>query len=150
MAPRRKRKSDIDRVKKLAEKLGINFDNLMDEVSLTDIGEQAKERRTLEAESVIFYIQTKGKNFAQKNCDYCKHPFLSTYAAVAYCSDECRANWLAERGVIWNARNRPDVERWAGKIPKVISSEATGALVEAGHNYNNIELPKEDEVNEDG
>lgn len=140
MPPRRKKtqKNDIDRLGKLAATLGINIDNLLEEVPLTEIGEEAQIRREIEAESVIFYIETKGKGFQQKLCANpdCGGLFLHTFSGVNYCSDKCRAEVLAEHGIIWNFHKRPMAERWNAKgkryVPKIIGVEATAALVEAG------------------
>ncbi|MFF5977042.1 hypothetical protein ACFY7C_36680 [Streptomyces sp. NPDC012769] len=149
MPPRRKKnyKNDIDRLAKLAAKLGMNIDNLMDEVPLTEIGEEAVTRRQIEAESVLFYIENKGKGFSAKNCKNpnCSQPFLHTYQAVDYCSETCRAWALAQYGIIWNFDRKTDSARWninhKGYVPKIIGAAATEALVATGHIY--TELPEE-------
>lgn len=144
MPPRRKKsqKNDLDRLSLLAGKLGINVDNLLEEVPLTEVGPEAITRHEIEAESVLFYIESKGKGFSAKNCKHCSRAFLHTYQAVNYCSDECRAWALAEFGLIWNYHRRRDADRWNAKgkgyVPKVIGAEATVALIEAGHNYSDI------------
>jgi hypothetical protein len=140
MPPRKKnKKNELDRMALLAGKLGINLDNLLEEVPLTEVGAEAVIRYEIEAESVLFYIETKGKGFQQKVCanPHCQGLFLHTYSAVRYCSDDCRAWALAEVGVIWNFHKRPMSERWNAKgkgyVPKIIGVEATAALVEAGY-----------------
>jgi hypothetical protein len=143
MPPRKKsQKNDLDRINLLASKLGINIDNLLEEVPLTEIGEEAVIRHSIEAESVIFYIETKGKGFSAKTCKHCGLAFLHTYQAVQYCSDACRSWALASMGLIWNYHRKRDSDRWNAKgkgyVPKVIGPEATAALVEAGHDYSNI------------
>lgn len=157
MPPRkRKKNNDVDRLAKLAAAAGIDFDKLLEEVPLTEIGPEAVERASLEAESTLFYIQGKGKGFQQKNCGYCKGLFLHTYFNVAYCSDNCRSNALAEQGIIWNPDRRPDHERWniknKGYVPKIIGPEATEALIESGNFHGEVPeqfLPTYDEVQED-
>lgn len=152
MPPRRKKtqKNDIDRLSKLAATLGINIDNLLEEVPLTEIGEEAQIRHEIEAESVIFYIETKGVGFQQKVCKNkdCEGLFLHTYSAVNYCSDNCRAQALSEYGIIWNFHKRPMSQRWNAKgkgyVPKIIGVEATAALVEAGY----VEIDEEKYVPE--
>lgn len=146
MPPRRKKKAnELDRMALLAKKLGMNIDNLMEEVPLTEVGTEAIIRYEIEAESVLFYIETKGKGFEQKVCanPNCEGLFLHTYSAVRYCSDACRAWALAQVGIIWNFHRRPMSERWNAKgkgyIPKIIGVEATAALVEAGY----LELDEE-------
>jgi hypothetical protein len=156
MPPRRRKRSqknDLDRLGLLAGKLGIDVDKLLEEVPLTEVGQEAVIRHEIEAESVLFYIETKGKGFQQKACKRCERPFLHTYTGVDYCSDECRAWALAQVGIIWNYHRRRDSERWnalgKGYVPKVIGAEATAALVDAGHNYNNIEIPEQASSDED-
>lgn len=148
MPPRRRKntqKNELDRIGKLAAKLGINFDNLLEQVPLTNIGEEAQIRAEIEAESVLFYIETKGAGFQQKVCanPNCQGLFLHTYSAVNYCSDECRAWALAEVGIIWNFHRRPLSQRWNAKgkgyVPKYIGVEATAALIEAGYVETNEE-----------
>lgn len=135
--PPRKKKNELDRLAKLAGKLGMNIDNLLEQVPLTEIGPEAQIRKEIEAESVIFFIETKGAGFQQKVCKNptCQGLFLHTYSAVDYCSDECRAWRLAELGIIWNFHRRSLSERWNAKgknyVPKIIGVEATAALVEA-------------------
>jgi hypothetical protein len=142
MPPRRKKdtkKNELDRIAKLSAILGINVDNLLEQVPLTEIGEEAQLRHEIEAESVIFYIETKGAGFQQKVCKNpnCGGLFLHTYSAVNYCSEDCRAWALAQVGIIWNFHRRPLSERWNAKgkryVPKIIGVEATAALVEAGY-----------------
>lgn len=149
--PPRKRKSsqknDLDRLGVLTAKLGIDLDKLLEEVPLTEIGEEAVLRKQIEAESVLFYIRTEGKGFIAKNCanKKCGLPFLHTYTAVDYCSEECRAWVLAEHGIIWNFHRKTDSLRWnvydKGYVPKVIGPGATAALVESGNIH--TELPEE-------
>lgn len=153
MPPRRRKnnqKNELDRIGKLASKLGINVDNLLEEVPLTSIGEDAQIRHQIEAESVLFYIETKGAGFQQKICanPNCGALFLHTFSAVNYCSDECRAWALAEVGIIWNFHRKSLSQRWNAKgkgyVPKIIGAEATAALHAAGY----LELDEEEYVPE--
>lgn len=155
MPPRKKkskRQNELDRIAKLSGQLGINIDNLLEQVPLTEIGEEAITRAEIEAESVLFYIETKGKGFQQKICanPNCSQLFLHTYSAVNYCSDSCRAWALANQGLIWNFRRSSLSERWnvkhKGYIPKIIGAEATAALVEAGYVKPELEEPEPEEV----
>src|SRR5687768_15729746 len=114
---RRKKPNEIDRFKALAKKLGMGedaVDRIMEEVPSTEFGEEAAIRREIEAESVLFYIRTKGQGFVSKNCSnpHCAQPFLHTYHAVDYCSDACRAWALAQVGIIWNFERKNDSARW--------------------------------------
>lgn len=142
MPPRRRKstqKNELDRIAKLAATLGMNVDNLLEQVPLTEIGEDAQHRAEIESESVLFYIETKGAGFEQKVCanPNCQGLFLHTFSAVNYCSDDCRAWALAKVGIIWNFHRRSLSERWNAKgkgyVPKIIGVEATAALVEAGY-----------------
>jgi hypothetical protein len=153
MPPRRRKttqKNELDRLAKLAGKLGINVDNLLESIPLTEIGEEAVIRKEIEAESVLFYIETKGAGFQQKVCKNpnCQGLFLHTYSAVDYCSDDCRAFALAELGIIWNFHRRSLSERWNAKgknyVPKIIGVEATAALLGADY----LEVDEEEYVPE--
>lgn len=142
--PRRKKdkkQAELDRFKKLAELAGMDVEQVMEQIPSTEIGESAIERHSIEAESVLFYINSKGKGFIEKTCEYCKSPFVATYRAVAYCQDFCRARALEKQGIIWNYHNRLDADRWniknKGYVPKVISAEATEVLKESGNYYGN-------------
>lgn len=153
MPPRRKKtvKNEMDRAAKLASKLGFNIESLLEDIPLTEIGAEAVERRSVEAESVLFYIETQGKGFVSKNCRNCGLPFLHTYFAVDYCSEDCRAYALAEKGIIWNFHRRTDAMRWnvynKGYVPKIIGAGATEALKQSDNLHTN--LPTEDEVFEE-
>lgn len=91
--------------------------------------EAGAEERSLEAESVIFYIQNSDKRevFLKKKCMGCERTFLSSYKNVGYCSDECRKDYLESKGITWNPTKKP-FERWGGTIPKIIGPEATEML----------------------
>jgi len=153
MPPRRRKtnqKNELDRLSKLAAKLGMNVDNLLEQVPLTEIGEEAQIRSQIEAESVLFYIETKGAGFEQKVCanPKCQGLFLHTFSAVNYCSDDCRAWALAEVGIIWNFHRKSLSQRWNAKgkgyVPKIIGVQATAALVEAGY----VDIDEEEYVPE--
>lgn len=154
MPPRRKKsqKNELDRLSALSAKLGIDVDKLLEEVPLTEVGEGAVIRRQIEAESVLFYIETQGQDFISKNCNNpnCARPFLHTYRAVDYCSEDCRAWALAQVGIVWNFHRKTDSQRWnvnnKGYVPKIIGVEATAALVESGNIF--TELPEEGVIEE--
>lgn len=143
--PPRKRNNDIDRIRKMAESLGMDADRLLDAIPSTEIGAEAKERCDLEAESVLFYVRTKGAGFKQKKCarEECDQFFLHTYVAVKYCSEYCRAWELEQIGIVWNPARRHDSDRWGGKVPKIIGAAATRALKESGNFFGD-----EDELDE--
>lgn len=94
--------------------------------------EALEDNRTLEAESVIFYIETKGDQaiWKKRTCTQCGSKFLSSYTHVSMCTNECRKAYLESKGMFWNPVGRTEAERWGGQIPMVIGPEATKALQE--------------------
>jgi hypothetical protein len=92
--------------------------------------EALEDNRTLEAESVIFYIETKGSEaiWKRRTCKLCGSKFLSTYTGVGYCSNNCRKDYLASKGLKWDPTGKTEAERWGGTIPKVIGPTATETL----------------------
>jgi len=92
--------------------------------------EALKDNRDLEAESVIFYIETKGDQAIWKRrvCKMCGSKFLSSYTGVSLCTNECRKDYFASKGMFWNPVGKTEAERWGGTIPRVIGPEATKAL----------------------
>ncbi|MGS2592257.1 hypothetical protein [Streptomyces hebeiensis] len=153
MARKSKHKNDLDRLAKLSAKLGIDVDALLEQVSLTDVGHDAVVRKQLEAESVLYYVETKGKNFSARKCKGCGEDFLFTHFRVSYCSENCRAQALADLGIIWNPHRKSDGSRWnikgKGLIPKVISSSATAALVESGNIHTEFPETIEDDFEDE-
>jgi hypothetical protein len=101
--------------------------------------EALADNRTLEAESVIFYIETKGDQaiWKKRTCIQCGAKFLSSYTHVGMCTNECRKAYLESKGMTWNPVGRTEAERWGGQIPMVIGPEATKALQE-------IEFPEDE------
>lgn len=130
-----RRAAELKTVRAAAKTLGIDFEELLKTMPLTSFGTAAIERNSIEAESVLYYIKTKGKDFTMKSCLWCEDEFLSTYRAVAYCSDPCRAFALEEKGIDWNPQGKEDSDRWnitgKGFVPKVIGVAATGVLNDA-------------------
>ena len=122
MAPRRQSVSKT-KLKNAAALLGINLETL--NIPTPEQNAEAMLRRQIEAESVLAYVATKGAGFKDKECKECKLPFSSTYHAVAYCSEICRARALEKVGIPWNPHGKTDLERWGGKVPKVLGPEAT-------------------------
>jgi hypothetical protein len=105
--------------------------------------QQAAQRVNLEAESVLFFIDTKGHNFQEKMCRQCKKLFATTYLSVSCCSEVCRYKSLIAEGIVWNLTGKTDAERWNGRIPKTLSPEAYKAAMEA------VERKMEEEAKED-
>jgi hypothetical protein len=150
MAKKTARQNEIDRITKLAATLGMDIDALLEEVPQTEIGADAAIRHNLEAESVLFYVETRGKGFSAKKCQRCDNHFLFSYHKVKYCSEECRAWALADLGIIWNFARQSDAARWnvkgKGLVPKIIGPSATAALIESGNMF--TELPEQRDSDE--
>lgn len=126
----------VKKQQSLADALKVfNLENLPTEVVQKVVQEHTEfealeDNRTLEAESVIFYISNsdREKIFKKLTCKQCGRTFLSTYKNVAYCTNECRKNFLESKGMSWNPVGRTESERWGGTIPKVIGPTATEKL----------------------
>jgi len=154
MAERRSRKSRMPSLKSLFGKMGIDASSLtVQEMVNPFTGQPVQEkvapngkdisadledqiyraalRRRLEAESVLYYVETRGAHFEEKECKNCGETFAHTHAPVAYCSDICRAESLKKLGISWNIYGKTDSERWDGRIPKVIEPRAYAAAREA-------------------
>lgn len=125
-------KQGVGNIVKSSVQYGDNFESTADRLAKirTDM-EMAQQRAILEAESVIAYIDTRGKHFKDRDCKECGQKFAHTLTAVAFCSNVCRAKDLARRGIAWNIYGKTDVERWGGRIPKVLSPEGLKAALEA-------------------
>lgn len=94
--------------------------------------EQTKDEKALEAEAVLLYFHTKGKDFVKQICPVCIRPFAYKYNIPTMqlrCSNECRRSDLAKIGIIWTPNKSPE-ERWGmtggthGIIPLIISADA--------------------------
>lgn len=101
--------------------------------------EALEDNRVLEAESVVFYIETKGDAavWRKRTCTQCGAKFLSSYTHVSLCTNECRKEYFASKGMFWDPTGKTEAERWGGQIPMVIGPEATKALQK-------IEFPKDE------
>lgn len=75
-----------------------------------------------EADATILYLESPEK-FREAECRQCHHYFATNYACVATCSDNCRREWLRNRGIEWSPL-KTQSERWAGKIPLVVQPPA--------------------------
>lgn len=111
--------------------LGVSEQNLIPQQVLDEQDEirTTKDWVDLEAESVIFYFETKGSEAIWKKriCKMCNAKFMSTYTGISTCSVKCRKDSLAAKGLTWDP-TQSESERWGGTIPKFIGPEATKAL----------------------
>lgn len=69
-----------------------------------------KQTTSREAEAVAAYIAHPQK-FTRKKCKECNEDFASDRGNVAYCSDNCRKNFLASIGIVWDPK-KPPSQRW--------------------------------------
>lgn len=90
------------------------------------------DEKALEAEAVLLYFHTKGKDFVKQICAICDRPFAYKYYIPTIrpnCSNECRRIALERIGIIWTPNKSPE-ERWGmsgvshGIMPLIISSSA--------------------------
>lgn len=109
--------------------------------------EALEDNRLLEAESVIFYLETKGAEhiWRKRVCKLCGSKFLSSYTNVSLCTNECRKNYFESKGMFWNPVGKTEAERWGGNIPRVIGPEATKALQEIKFDEKEESILKEPE-----
>lgn len=108
----------------------VNDEEVQQQITEQTEFEALEDNRALEAESVIFYIETKGdaRIWQRRTCKQCGGKFLSTYTGVGFCTNECRKDYLASKGLTWNPVGKTEAERWGGTIPKVIGPTATETL----------------------
>lgn len=96
--------------------------------------QQSKDEKALEAEAVLLYFHTKGRDFVKQKCGYkkCGKTFAYKYYIPGRnlrCSNECRRAELAEIGIEWTPNRSPE-ERWGmsgatrGHIPLIIPPTA--------------------------
>jgi hypothetical protein len=89
------------------------------------------DENMLQAEGVLLHL-LKPTRFMSKKCKRpeCGETFGTSYRAVAYCSDNCRARHLeSQTGIRWN----PHTDRYRnldGERPLVIGPKAYAVLVE--------------------
>jgi hypothetical protein len=115
-------------VAKLAKLLNLN-------VSDTEIKESARDIRAktppkyLLTEHCIRYLE-RPEAYLKKQCKgpNCNEWFVTSYHAVAYCSDLCRKRRLAELGVDYNPSAKSLEERWGGEPPMVLPTALTDIL----------------------
>lgn len=93
---------------------------------------QSPDEKTLEAEAVLLYFRTKGKDFVKQKCPKCDKTFAHKYyipGVQLNCTNECRRASLADIGIEWNPNKSPE-ERWGmsgatkGTIPLIVPPAA--------------------------
>lgn len=124
MPPRKRQSKEEKAVAQLTKMLK----NLGVQDIPTVIPEQDADR---EAEAVLQFLEAP-KTFCARECKrpICHNMFSSNYRAVAYCSNACRALYLAAAGIKWDPYKNPE-ERWGGEPPLIIGPEAMHFLLDA-------------------
>lgn len=93
---------------------------------------QTFDEKTLEAEAVLLYFHTQGKDFIKQKCPECDEVFAYKYHIPGMqfkCTNECRRAALEKIGIEWTPNKSPE-ERWGmsgvtkGVIPLIISPTA--------------------------
>lgn len=129
MAAKKEKKMSMEEIAALFQ---VNVSDLVtpEQKAAAEEHDDMHDRITLEAESVVFYMETKNREaiFKRRVCTMCQKKFLSTYTGVSHCSRECTKEFLAQRGMKWNPNGLTEAERWGGTIPKIIGPVATEIL----------------------
>ncbi len=78
-----------------------------------------------QAEAVVQYFETNGKNFVEVTCRYCGDLFSYKWDrhAIAFCSVTCAHEDLKQRGLSWNPQRGP-ADRWGRTAPIVVPASA--------------------------
>jgi hypothetical protein len=82
-----------------------------------------------EAESVLAYFETSGKNFKEKQCKFCNRIFAYKWDhdGVSHCSIPCAKGSLQKIGLDWTP-NKPLQERWGKTVPAIVPPQALEIL----------------------
>lgn len=90
------------------------------------------EGKMLQAEGVLLFLQSAGRDLKTKKCKECKQPFATRYINVAYCGDTCRADALRKVGIKWD-RKVDHYSQLNAERPAVVSRETYNTLLEFAH-----------------
>lgn len=120
MRPTKKVQRDLDKIKSLLLKSGIDTDTIEEAIETAPTEREAISRQ---GEAVLLFLETPAK-FTAKVCKRCGEPFGTNYRSVSYCTDSCRSKAISEQlGVKWDWL-KPEEERWGGKeAPLIIPKE---------------------------
>jgi hypothetical protein len=85
--------------------------------------------KILEAQAVISYFDTKGRDFHHETCRQCGLEFAYAYPVhtVKYCSIPCISQALIDRGLRWNPE-RTLSERYGRWAPAVVPPQALSLM----------------------
>ena len=133
----RKTKSAKDRLLELLEKDATDAElQKLQEVRTELENEQSLDDKSIEAEAVLLYFNTKGAGFKNLKCPSCGLIFAYKYSIPKHkmcCSNECRKAELKKIGIVWNPNKTPE-ERWGmthsqkGSIPLIVPPSALTVL----------------------
>lgn len=116
----------------MAEMMQMGTDKLQEKIESNRVDyDDAKLKRELEAESVLFFFEYRGtgiSHFKDRKCKWCGDPFMHTHMGVGYCSDSCRKEAIEAVGGAYNPEGKTMAERWGGRIRKIIGPEAKEML----------------------
>lgn len=83
----------------------------------------------IEAQSVIYFIETKGRGFKKETCKTCLREFVFSYHydGIKQCSIECMSKALEILGLTWTP-NKPLEQRWGRIIPAIVPAKVLDLL----------------------
>lgn len=122
MKPSTKVKKDLEKIKALLLKSGIEEEKIEQAIDSDPMEREAISRQ---GEAVLLFLE-KPAAFTSKECKRteCGEWFGTNYRSVAYCSDFCRAKEISKQtGLKWNY-NKNSFDRWGGEPPLIIPPEA--------------------------
>ncbi len=88
--------------------------------------------KSIQGDSVLIFLDEKGKGFKREVCPECKQVFAARYlyrTKGLLCSDECRIASLAKRGIRWDPTKEPN-ERWQRRVPIIVPPQALALIDE--------------------
>ncbi len=117
-----KKKRALETLKEWAQTQGIELPEVKEPV------EKASDLMR-EAQSVIYYYETRGSGFKEKECKHCGQIFayLWNSDSINFCSLNCVAADLEKIGIKWDPA-KPPAERWGKFVPAVVSPKALELL----------------------
>lgn len=99
------------------------------EINLDDLPVETPSDQAREAQSAMWYFETRGVPFKEKPCKQCEKIFAYCWNvnSISYCSIACAKLSLREIGLDWNPAKEPS-ERWGRHVPAVVSPQALDLL----------------------
>lgn len=96
-----------------------------------ELPKETQEDIIREAQSVVNYFESSGKDWYHVICGWCEEPFAYIYTSkgVKYCSVPCMDSYLKSIGLFWDPNKLPG-ERWGRYVPAVVPPSALVVLQE--------------------